>query len=296
MFGTQSVRILEMDPVAGFAGAERNTLAPFSESLPASPVSLSELRLELDRTAIDLSRITNIVRRDMSLTFQVLALANTGRPSASTYGVANAIVLAGVDGLRSIASRVEATAFEPNSHANALWLHAQLSATLSHRVACFTGETDPEQAYVAGLIHDIGKLPMAALQSGPNQSDDTRIADHVQVGSWLARVWDLPFAFSGVIANHHRPVQFLRERPLLAAVSVANRFCHAFGMQAEPHPCQPVNAARLDSIFSNLLPRVPGARRPELAEALEDEYLSWSRSPLFFAALHKRFGNEGDIQ
>jgi putative nucleotidyltransferase with HDIG domain len=88
------------------------------------------------------------------------------------------------------------------------------------------------EAYVAGLIHDIGKPVLAAAAPGPRAAADGAAAereafgtDHARVGSWIARRWGLPEDLALAVERHHD-----REpptEPLARALWLADLEVHA---------------------------------------------------------------------
>jgi len=100
-----------------------------------------------------------------------------------------------------------------------LWRHSQLVAATAHELA---GECayDQEVAYVAGLLHDIGRLVIARYPSGMHADETDRIAagfprvyaetfvygaDHASIGSELLTKWRLPAEIIDAVACHHCP-------------------------------------------------------------------------------------------
>ena len=98
------------------------------------------------------------------------------------------------------------------------WRHSVACAMIAERVAKWSG-FDKDFAYSAGIIHDIGRIALAAarpqlygsvVKGGADQPQDLlqkerelfRV-DHCQAGYLLANAWNLPDAFLDVISAHH---------------------------------------------------------------------------------------------
>ncbi len=111
------------------------------------------------------------------------------------------------------------------SQRGALWRHCLLTAIASREVARFAaGKADPEVAYTAGLLHDVGKSVMSAslgdsarkiVASADAEKTRDFVAgeleevgtDHTEVGAAIAEHWSLPSQLSEVIRYHHLPSQ-----------------------------------------------------------------------------------------
>lgn len=105
-----------------------------------------------------------------------------------------------------------------------LWRHSIETAVWARELAGRTDPSvDPEEAFVSGLLHDVGKLflcsrmrePYAALFSQAEakglplyQAERDRIGcTHADVGRWLLEHWKIPALYSRVVQHHHGPSQ-----------------------------------------------------------------------------------------
>jgi putative nucleotidyltransferase with HDIG domain len=101
-----------------------------------------------------------------------------------------------------------------------LWKHSIGVAAGARLIAKQIGFQDPEIAYHAGLLCDIGKLVLGVLLMKPDVQMDEWVGkpfsdfeesyfgvDHATLGSELARQWNLPEPLQVAIACHHRPSQ-----------------------------------------------------------------------------------------
>jgi putative nucleotidyltransferase with HDIG domain len=101
------------------------------------------------------------------------------------------------------------------------------------------------EAFVAGLLHDIGKVILKQYMAteftaiiekavGGASLDDAENeiigATHAQIGAWLAEKWNLPKIIVESIACHHTPWDGKEDPVLVAIVSVANYLCHICGI------------------------------------------------------------------
>jgi HD-like signal output (HDOD) protein len=195
-----------------------------------------------DRTsASDLDRV---IRNDQALTARVLKQANSslyGR-SRGVASLADAVVLLGHGCLTDLvlgASLDEALggiALLPG-FGEAAWDHSVDCATSARALARLTGAADPDAAFVAGLVHDIGLLVIARAAPAElgailaSQPRDPLAAErlalgvnHPQVGQRLLEQWNLPTYLSDAVRLHHAPGRrHAPANPLVNLVALADQ-------------------------------------------------------------------------
>jgi HD-like signal output (HDOD) protein len=135
-----------------------------------------------------------------------------------------------------------------------LWNHSLTCALVAKTIARDTGRANPERAFIAGLVHDVGflflgnELPSAeAFHSSPwDPVADTGTfraftppAMHEEAGSWMVQRWEtIPGDVLTAVRYHHVPSKAENHRELVAIVHVADALCHrTFGgpMGKTPH-------------------------------------------------------------
>jgi HD-like signal output (HDOD) protein len=96
-----------------------------------------------------------------------------------------------------------------------------------------------DDAFTAGVVHDIGKIVMALSMPGEVHEIDARAqatrrlphaleqevlgVTHAEVGAYLLGVWGLPFSIVETTAHHHTPTLAGNEpNPVIAAVHLAD--------------------------------------------------------------------------
>ncbi|HQM48956.1 MAG TPA: HDOD domain-containing protein [Candidatus Hydrogenedentes bacterium] len=186
---------------------------------------------------------------DPALACCVLRMANTPASAAASETVLlrDAVRKAGIEGLRRavLGATSASLPLQPyQSHIEHHLRHALTCATCAAKTASYTGIVPADEAYVAGLLHDIGRLAMvtvmpedycAFLESSDAANMEPREknefdADHALAGKWLAERWALPRQVSQAIWFHHLPPgTLLGNRGLISLVSVvgfANAMSH----------------------------------------------------------------------
>jgi len=101
-----------------------------------------------------------------------------------------------------------------------VWNHGLRVAQLAEGLARLSGQADPAEAFVAGLLHDVGRLPMALLPiefrrrfaHAHNKGCEPDLIErvfcastHAQAGASVLRKWKLPEAVTRAVEHHHEP-------------------------------------------------------------------------------------------
>lgn len=206
--------------------------------LPERMNKIMEIVEDPDSTVEDLERE---ILKDQSLTSKVLKLANS-----THYGyarkintISKATILLGFQTIKSIALASTVNKFlvgELKGYAlekNELWNQSQTCAIISRYIAKNIGKVEPEQAYIAGLLRDIGKTilnhyveneyeKIVEMVETENKSflDAERELfgfDHAQVGGKVAEKWNFPKDLVEAIKYHHTP-EVTEENPKLVSI------------------------------------------------------------------------------
>lgn len=213
---------------------------------PAMPQRLLRLHALLTTTPVDLGRIARLLRDEPHLAEHLLRLCNSAwfGLRRQVARVEEAAILMGTTRLRSLvfASYLEqlSNARLPHLEAKQFCQHSVLTALLSETTARWLGWPDPERAYLGGLLHDVGKVPllMVALREDPAagiwlRGGAHRLVlereyfglDHCEVGRWLGLYWNLDPGQTEVLETHHHPEAAQQDPELVGVVALADYFC-----------------------------------------------------------------------
>ena len=180
------------------------------------------------------ARLAAALMREPSLMQNVLRKANT--PvfgfKQRVKSVDLAIVLLGFDVLRKTVAgvlihgalrRMVDVLFRFDEY----WNHSVACAVISRYIAETSRKCNPDDAFIAGLFHDIGMLLAQTNRNAlvPDIQGQAG-ADHGDVGGWLVERWKLPAGIVEAVRYHHRPEEASIDPPLTAAVHVADVLCH----------------------------------------------------------------------
>lgn len=272
-------------------------MAGLSEGLPTLPAYVFELNSLLAANPVNLKRVGEILRTDPSLTAQVLRLCNSafmGFRERITR-LEHAIILVGTERLRTMVLTCSLVQYAGRRVASedvqSFWQHCFLTATLSERLARAIAYPHPEQAYLAGLLHDIGVLPLLVIASSEPQRfeasepftwseslDQERErfgADHCEVGRWIGISWNFPPVLLEVMEFHHNPREATQDTHLVGIVAAADQFCGRRGVTMGGLPPELSESGNnLDQVILRAcLPQLQPAEAEKLAEMLETDFL-----------------------
>ena len=227
------------------------------DTLPTlAPIAVKLLQVTTD-DASSAQNVVETLRGDQSLTAKILSIANSAALGAAgkITTLDRAVVLLGFKAVRGIVLTVKVfeclTAGELAGQKRRFdrvefWKHSLGVACAARRLAARRRqlEIDPEEAFVAGLLHDLGKVALdavfpkaydrAAAQAEETRSDmaDSEQAvlgvDHTVAGRHVAKRWGLPGDLQDVIWLHHVSVETLTHGAtspaLIALVQLADTF------------------------------------------------------------------------
>ncbi len=283
------------DPVPTLA----QLLDRVDELTPLPHVSARVIQLAEDErfSAYDLAAV---ISTDTALTAKILRLANS-----AYYGfprrimtVRDAVVLIGFRAVRAsaiAASMIDLFTTEDDEDeqfsSDLFWGHSVACALVAETMAKETGYARPDEAFTAGILHDVGRLVLSqyaeeaftralvgALEEGTPLIDAERAEfgyDHAETGGKLAERWSFPSEITEAIADHHN----LRSAPdrsgLTYVVAHANALCHRHGLwcgldaedgsRVYPRETQ---AMAEDPVYGAVMRRIGG--REEIEEQVRD--------------------------
>ena len=206
-------------------------LAAAVEKMPAFPKSVQRI-IELSRD-INCSpkEMVMVVEQDPVMTMKLLRVINSASYgfSKQVTSVNQAMVFLGLNTIKNMALSFAAMGAMPPQTASGFdvqgyLLHSLTTAALA-RTLCQKyrrDDTDPADCYIAGLLHDFGKVVFAgfmpvefklALALSAEQSISLHLAeqqiigsDHTVIGAMLMEKWRFPERLSKTIRNHHSEI------------------------------------------------------------------------------------------
>ena len=229
-----------------------------TKSLPSLPHILVKLIAACRDENGSIQDIAKIIRTDASISARVLRLANSShfRAIDKIVQIDHALSRLGREAVKNLAisSAVHQVFSKANIISNGFnlkrfWRHSLTSAVLSRMIAERTNYNMPEQAFLSGMIHDIGRLVLvanfsdeykAALDDTSNPQEsllqrETKLcAPHTEIGAWLLRRWDFDSLTIDAALYHHEAIDRIKDAfPLVRIVYVANDLSRFSGSSDE---------------------------------------------------------------
>jgi putative nucleotidyltransferase with HDIG domain len=178
---------------------QNNTLA-----LPSMPIAVARCMALLRENDFSLRQAAQVIERDPLLAARVLSVSNSAAFGglAQVRNVTQAATRLGADNLRLVLFEVMASHIfisvdsKIRNACHALWQHSRAVAQTARQLTLMVGAGEPGEAYLAGLLHDIGKPIIASLLvKAENRLLGTR-----------TDVWLDPDTWMGIVQSGHRPV------------------------------------------------------------------------------------------
>ena len=285
-----------------------------SQGLPTLPNYVLDLNVLLGQPVVDLKKVGNVIRTDPSLTAQVLRLSNSALFGLRrrVISIEQAAVLLGTERLRTLVLTCSVMQFAgkrlPKAQLSTFWHHSFLCALLSERLASQLHYCEKEQAYLGGLLHDMGQLPMWILvlteeenrRTLPPKSWADNIPlereyfgmDHCKVGRWMGISWNYMPSFIDVFEFHHAPERAQHDPYLVGIIAATDQFLiaqaasHKDGAVSLPGGSLGNGAAAGSSPASPSIDPYPPSRLPEPAPNL-DPFASSGSTPQILPFLEK---------
>lgn len=253
--------------------------------VPSPPQMLLRLLQMVDDDRTTMAQLAEVVEQDPGLCTRVLLVANSPalRRGKQLLNLENCLVALGTRLIRSIATclSVQAMFDRRNGVAQAdladFWGHSLLVAELARGIATATSHPRPDEAYLAGLLHDIGQLILLGamgiqyaqlLNSCSDESalylveKETLGVHHGEIGTWLVDQWQLESTFGdGILFHHATPEEILTAEQLPQIVWLA----HALSSGADIPEALVQLAA---SMFGENMDQVLGSLRDQATQRM----------------------------
>jgi len=242
-------------PEGAAAGQEKlQNIIMTTRDLPAMPqVASKVLELSSDPNT-SAQQLQQVISDDQAMTARILKIANSALYSCSRKikTLTEAIVMLGFNSIRSLVvtsaarnlynTRTSQTGLKERL----LWEHSIGCAFACRIMAAETRPALTEAAFLAGLMHDIGKLVLniqtpesfdQIVQVVYNENRSFSLTekevfgfDHTQVGALLINKWKLSPVLEEAILNHHTEECLSPEAPLHLYLDLGNKLCHKLGI------------------------------------------------------------------
>jgi len=203
------------------------------------------------------TELSRCISTDPAVSSTILKIANTviyARRHGRITDIRDAVVRIGFQETRNILMCLHLIDLSPEVYRNRgfgrreFWLHSLTVGLIAQKLCAATDFPRPELAFMAGLMHDLGKIPldnnfdtvfpklldytMDQFCAFYESEEHLMGITHGQLGHFLTTQWNFPSAISMAILNHHAPERILQATPFFEklvqeAVFVANQLAKA---------------------------------------------------------------------
>ena len=228
------------------------------QDIKSFPQFVLETMRKLNDPESNAADVAKSLSRDEGLVLRILKLANSAAygMTRKISNISEAIALLGYKSVSNIV--LAATVYSSMDKGlsgyaldrGELWRHSLMVAYTARELAKITEKVTAEDAYVGGLLHDIGKVilndyvrfgygiivKMVEEKHIPFTEAEVQVLgfDHAAIGEILISKWDMPESYRTVVAYHHKPNELpedkMQYQPLLDVVTLANTICLMLGI------------------------------------------------------------------
>ena len=245
--------------------------------LPAMPQILIKLIEHLQADDAGMPELAALIAKDAAMTSKILTVANSSayHRNQRTVGLEQSLVSLGTDMIKTLV--ISESVFQtfnsfPHSGSTDLrgfWKGSLTTAVIARDIARQMEYPHVEEAYLAGLLHNVGRL--ALLATAPKEyafnftaRDDEDLCaveqrtlqiTHSEAGAWLIERWNLDSFLADSVLYHHEPIARLEAaHPLIRMVRLAHLLCcHDDQQQAIAESARLCNldGEKLEQIINN---------------------------------------------
>jgi len=222
--------------------------------LPMLPASVSDVIAACEDPDVTVGQLSQRILHDQELTASILKLANSALYGLSrrVATVTEAVVLLGFATIKSLA--ISSHTYRMLNKAlpgyglsrGEIWRHSIAVAMTARRLAVEIHLAPVEEAFVAGLLHDIGKTVLSTYmeiafddvmtlvreERIPFSEAEERLLgfDHAELGARVAQAWNFPPELVEAIRYHHQPRGATLKPRLTHTIHLADAVCMMLGI------------------------------------------------------------------
>ncbi len=196
-----------------------------------------------------LKELENLITYDQAMAERVLRAANSRRfgHSGQVRDIRQAIMLLGFEQIKDLVvgmSVVEVYPSQCSFNMKNLWFHSYEVALLSSVLADRVTMTSPEECFLAGLLHDMGRIIFYKIDCQQfykiittddmlEKEMDLFGCTHAEAGAWLAEAAGMPSEIIASIRFHHCPSKTMEFRDSVSIISLAEALSRMFDPRIE---------------------------------------------------------------
>ncbi|MGD8642656.1 MAG: HDOD domain-containing protein [Chromatiales bacterium] len=215
--------------------------------LPSLPQVLVRLLEACEQEDVSFAQLSEIIGTDAGLSARMLAVGNSPlyrHQTSRLTSLEQLLVRLGINTIKSIAITTAVRQFFARFKGQKtvgyprFWQHSLAAGIIARLLAELTSYRSPDEAYLAGLLHDIGQLVLGSCAPAEYSairlqadSDAALIAletehfgnPHPEIGAWLIDGWNLDSFMADAVLYHHATLETVTDgHPLVKIVYLAN--------------------------------------------------------------------------
>jgi putative nucleotidyltransferase with HDIG domain len=220
-----------------------------ASDLSTTPMLLDKILSLVADDSKSTEDLSLLISHDQAMAQRVLRMANSAffAHAGQIKDIHQAVMFLGLDRIKSIAVGMSVMNIFPATgsfHVENLWLHSYEVAFLSSMLSESIGITQPQESFLAGLLHDIGRIVLYSADHEAFlriETTDTMLdqetnafgCTHAAAGAWLAEEIGLPYSIVTAIKYHHKPSGAPDEMNLVSLLSLAEALTRMFRPRVE---------------------------------------------------------------
>lgn len=240
------------------------------DSMPAFPKSVHKILTLTRDVACAPKDLVHVIEKDPVVTVKVLRVVNSAYYGLSRQitSIDQAVVFLGFNAIKNLALSIAAIGMLPDSpmagfDGQRYLFHSLTCASMARQLAQRLPQADPQDCFIAGLLHDFGKVVVAQFMpvefrrsvelslwrdiSLHEALQEVVGVDHAAIGAMLACKWHFADDLVQTIAHLHHPEQY--DTDMMACVCAGNQVSkymgYDFGARRPAHELAPTVARRL---------------------------------------------------
>ncbi len=186
-------------------------------TLPTLPEVALKVKEAVDDPDVDISKLTDVIAQDAALAARLIKVANSPllRGRVQIDNLQLAVSRLGLTFVRNLVTGLameqmfQATSDAVDQHLRRTWEHSIEVASICHVLAAHYTNLKPDQALLAGLVHEIGILPiLTAAEDTPELLNNIEVLDrvidqlHPKVGAAILKAWEFPPELAEIPENY----------------------------------------------------------------------------------------------
>jgi len=215
--------------------------------LPPFPAVIEQATMLAQDPRTSAADLAKVIQMDPALTAKILRVTNSAfyGMSREISTVKDAVVVMGFSAVRSLAVAMSAmhllqTVDRPLFRQDVFWLHSMCCAMVAQKISK-SARLPADEAFTAGLLHDIGKLVLQKYAARPfatvlavqahngivSCTTEAKLlrTTHAELGRKLCEKWQLPPSLVAAIGGHHQTTPRQKQSRLAALCAVADYIC-----------------------------------------------------------------------